>query len=79
MLLLLPRLLAGQALRGQVQDQDNRAIPYASVARARSSQGTTADENGRFALAGLPAGSHRLQVSAVGYAHRYAQQWCCPP
>ena len=60
--------LAQASLRGQVQDAAGQLVPFASVAVPALAQGTTADENGRFTLAGLPAGAQRLQVSAVGYA-----------
>jgi len=66
-LLLLPTLAAAQALRGTVQDAAGHAVPFASVAVPALGQGTTADAAGTFVLAGLPAGEHRLQVSAVGY------------
>ena len=55
-------------LRGQVLDTRGRPVPFASVAVPALTRGTTADENGRFTLPGLPAGPHQLQVSAVGYA-----------
>jgi iron complex outermembrane receptor protein len=67
-LLLLPTLARAQALRGTVQDAAGRPVPFASVAVPALQQGTTADEAGAFTLAGLPAGPHRLAVSAVGYA-----------
>ena len=55
-------------LTGQVLDTRGRPVPFASVAVPALTRGTTADENGRFTLPGLPAGPHQLQVSAVGYA-----------
>ncbi|GAB3635628.1 TonB-dependent receptor [Hymenobacter arcticus] len=61
-------LARAQSLRGQVQDQAGRPVPFASVAVPALTQGTTADESGHFVLAGLPAGGQRLQISAVGYA-----------
>jgi iron complex outermembrane receptor protein len=67
-LLLIPTLAPAQALRGTVQDAAGQPVPFASVAVPALQQGTTADEAGTFTLAGLPAGSHRLAVSAVGYA-----------
>ena len=66
--LFLPTLASAQVLRGTVQDATGHPVPFASVAVPASQQGTTADEAGAFTLAGLPAGSHRLAVSAVGYA-----------
>ncbi len=67
-LLLLPLALQAQTLTGQVLDAAGRPVPFASVAVPTLSQGTTADESGRFTLPGLPAGAQKLQVSAVGYA-----------
>jgi iron complex outermembrane receptor protein len=67
-LLLIPALARAQALRGTVQDAAGHPVPFASVAVPALQQGTTADEAGAFILAGLPAGPHRLAVSAVGYA-----------
>jgi iron complex outermembrane receptor protein len=66
-LLLLPALVRAQVLRGTVQDAAGQPVPFASVAVPALQQGTTADEAGSFTLAGLPAGPHRLAVSAVGY------------
>ncbi|MDJ0366789.1 TonB-dependent receptor [Hymenobacter sp. H14-R3] len=70
LLLLIPFLVRAQApsLRGQVLDADGRPVPFASVAVPVLTQGTTADDNGRFSLPGLPAGAQQVQVSAVGYA-----------
>ncbi|WP_051718332.1 TonB-dependent receptor [Hymenobacter sp. IS2118] len=68
LLLLLPLALQAQTLTGQVLDAAGRPVPFASVAVPALNQGTTADESGRFALSGLPAGAQKLQVSAVGYA-----------
>ncbi|RZL08950.1 MAG: TonB-dependent receptor, partial [Hymenobacter sp.] len=67
-LLFIPLLARAQNLRGQVQDQAGRPVPFASVAVPALTQGTTADESGHFVLAGLPAGPQQLQISAVGYA-----------
>ena len=67
-LLLSPLLARAQSLRGQVQDQAGRPVPFASVVVPVLTQGTTADESGYFVLAGLPAGAQQLQISAVGYA-----------
>ena len=66
--LLLSTLAQAQTLRGTVQDAAGHPVPFASVAVPAAQQGTTADEAGAFTLAGLPAGPHRLAVSAVGYA-----------
>ena len=68
LLLLLPQLLRAQTgtIVGTVRDA-RQAVPFASVAVPGSSLGTTADANGRFTLAAVPAGPVRVQVSAVGF------------
>ncbi|MVN75840.1 TonB-dependent receptor [Hymenobacter sp. HMF4947] len=66
-LLLAPFLAGAQVLQGQVQDLTGRPVPYASVAVPALRQGTTADKAGLFTLPTLPAGLHRLEISAVGY------------
>jgi iron complex outermembrane receptor protein len=68
LLLLLPGLVSAQALRGQVQDPAGWPVPYASVAVPALKQGATANEAGEFGLPDLPSGSHRLEISALGYA-----------
>ena len=70
LLLLIPFLAHAQApnLHGQVLDAEGRPVPFASVAVPALTQGTAADDNGRFSFANLPAGAQQLQVSAVGYA-----------
>ncbi|RSK51098.1 TonB-dependent receptor [Hymenobacter rigui] len=42
-------------------------VAFASVGLKSSKLGTTADENGRFTLAAVPTGNHRLVASAVGF------------
>ena len=68
LIMVLPWLAPAQALRGQVLDQAGQPVPYASVAVPAQQQGTAADATGCFGLASLPAGAHRLVISAVGYA-----------
>ena len=65
---LFPGLVSAQTLRGQVQDLTGRPVPYASVAVPTLKQGATADAAGQFGLPNLPSGSHRLEISALGYA-----------
>jgi iron complex outermembrane receptor protein len=68
LLLLLPQLLWAQSgtISGAVRE-GQRPVPFASIAVAGTSQGTTANAEGQFTLAELPAGTLRLVVSAVGY------------
>ncbi|MBD1397135.1 TonB-dependent receptor [Pontibacter sp. JH31] len=42
-------------------------VAFASIGIAGTTIGATADENGRFVLEQIPAGTHQLNVSAVGY------------
>jgi outer membrane receptor protein involved in Fe transport len=63
-------------LRGSVQDSaSHKAIEYATVillpaVGTAPIASTTCDEQGRFELKRLPAGTFRLQLSFVGYATR---------
>ncbi|GAA4356243.1 TonB-dependent receptor [Hymenobacter saemangeumensis] len=68
LLLLFPQWLWAQTatLTGTVRDT-KQGVPFASVAVPGTTLGTTADANGRFTLAEVPAGTVQLQVSAVGY------------
>ena len=69
-----PRPVAGTGqLRGSVQDSTTRKpVEYATIillpaAGTAPLASTTCDDQGRFELKKLPAGSFRLQVSFVGY------------
>jgi iron complex outermembrane receptor protein len=68
-LLLLPVSLFAQfLLSGEVIDASSqRPLPGATVALAAGGAGTTTDEQGSFSLPNLPAGSHTLRVSYIGY------------
>lgn len=53
---------------GTVHDAETEApLPGAHVFIAGSMMGTTTDSTGRFLLAGIPQGAHRLYVSMLGY------------
>ncbi|MBO0950280.1 carboxypeptidase-like regulatory domain-containing protein [Fibrella forsythiae] len=71
LLLLLLISLTAQAqftLRGRVVNAaDGQPVPFCSVFLANTTKGTTADENGSFVLANLPAGRFDLVVSSVGF------------
>lgn len=56
-------------LRGTVLDEGKEAIPFASVFKANSSIGTSANSEGHFKLS-LSKGTHLLTVTAVGYQPR---------
>ncbi|XWW47658.1 carboxypeptidase-like regulatory domain-containing protein [Fibrella sp. USSR17] len=70
-LLVLLTTLSVQAqftLRGKVVNAvDEQPVPFCSVFLANTTKGTTADENGNFVLANLPAGRFDLVVSSVGF------------
>jgi hypothetical protein len=60
---------------GKVRDQNNEAIPFASVFLLRSSdsvlvKGTSADDYGNFELTNVPKGLYLLQASYVGWASK---------
>jgi len=47
-------------------DERKEAIPFASIFKANSSIGTSANSEGQFKLS-LPRGTHEITVTAVGY------------
>ncbi|UYZ62787.1 TonB-dependent receptor [Hymenobacter weizhouensis] len=53
-------------IRGTVR-AEGKVVPFASIGLKGTTLGTTADEQGNFALGKVPAGSHRLVSSAVGF------------
>ncbi|SDX79437.1 TonB-dependent receptor [Hymenobacter psychrophilus] len=67
LLLALPALAQTSTLRGVVLDERSQPVPFANVALPALQKGTAADENGRFTLSVLPAGTQPMQISAVGY------------
>ncbi len=75
LVLLSASLTFGQSftatVRGTVKDASGASIPHASVtitdADRGTSQATTADEGGRFAITALPPGRYMLIVEAAGF------------
>ncbi len=70
LLLVLPLAAFAQptgTVRGVVRDRDGKVIPFASVAVAGTTKGTTATENGQFSLPELAPGPLTIAASAVGY------------
>lgn len=56
------------ALAGRVVDAaTGEPLPNANVLLADANTGTATNENGRFTVASIPAGEHRLAVTYVGY------------
>ncbi|WP_205687094.1 SusC/RagA family TonB-linked outer membrane protein [Chitinophaga rhizosphaerae] len=54
-------------IRGIVRTSDGRPLPFATVQIAGTSQGTVADEEGRYSIGGLKAGTYKLNASAIGH------------
>ncbi|NNF57812.1 MAG: carboxypeptidase-like regulatory domain-containing protein [Rhodothermaceae bacterium] len=70
LLALAPASVRAQAtvtLTGTVTADDGEPLPGANVFIARSQRGTVADAQGRYRLAGVPLGAHRLVASFVGF------------
>lgn len=55
-------------VRGKIVDENNEAIPYASVYIEHLKKGTTTDESGFYSLPNIDFGDYTLSVSSVGYA-----------
>lgn len=68
----MARLAAAQAtLSGTVRDSlTRRPLPFASVFLANTTRGATTDEQGRYTLAGVPAGHYELAATYLGYQLR---------
>ena len=62
------QVLATGRLAGAVQTAANEPLPGATVRLVGTSQGTATDAQGQFELTDVPAGSQRVQVSALGFA-----------
>ena len=55
-------------LSGLVRDQGSgESLPFVNVYLKGENRGTTTNESGYYALAGLPPGPHTLMASLVGY------------
>ncbi|MBB4079845.1 outer membrane receptor for ferrienterochelin and colicins [Lewinella aquimaris] len=72
--LLVVALLCLQSLRAQSGTvsgtirSEEETLPFATAYFPELDLGTTADLNGKFTIAGLPAGLHTLEVRMVGYS-----------
>ncbi len=73
LLLLTALLLAGPtagqtgAIQGRVRAASGVPLPGVNVSVGATAFGAATDADGRYRIAGLPAGEHRLIVSAVGF------------
>src|SRR5688500_893351 len=56
------------SLAGSVVDAEGRPLPRATITIPRISRSARADDAGRFAFNGIPAGTYRVQASLIGYA-----------
>jgi len=79
LLLVIPFLISGftiyaqqATITGQVLDETNNPLPYASVDVKGTTIGTSADINGKFAIIGVPVGSQTIEFSYVGYETKLA-------
>ena len=59
---------AAPSLAGTVVDAEGRPLPRATITIPRISRSARADDAGRFAFTGIPAGTYRVQASLIGYA-----------
>lgn len=67
------RVLFGEADPGRIvgrvfDNSTDRSVASAAVSVSGRPQQVQTDRHGRFALTGIPAGDHRLEVSMLGYA-----------
>lgn len=53
-------------LTGSIQDEQGKAVPFATIYLQGTNTGTAANSEGEFKL-GVPGGSHHVLVRAVGY------------
>ena len=66
-LFLFVLLLCGASAVAQTGQLSGKTAPYATVSLLNTRIGTQANEAGVFTLSNVPAGTHRLRISAVGY------------
>ena len=61
---------SGATMHGVVTDPSGAVIPHAAVMVAGPNyrQSITADEQGSFVVAGLPAGEYRVRIQSTGFS-----------
>ena len=59
---------AQYTVSGKVLSSDNRGVSGASIQVLNSNRATATDEQGNFLLEQVPAGTHVIRVSAIGFA-----------
>ena len=60
--------VAQHTVSGKVTEGGSHGLPKASVQLLNSNLATSTDEQGNFVLGRVPAGTHIIRVSALGYA-----------
>jgi len=55
-----------QVLNGKITDEQNQAIPYATIFVSETREGTTSNIDGHFQLQ-LPKGNYHLTIRSMGY------------
>lgn len=55
------------SIKGQVSDDQKKAIPYATVKLVAGNKTVATDQQGNYHFTGLSAGSYIIQISAVGF------------
>lgn len=58
---------AQTTIQGQVTDDEGNAIGFAQVAVQGTSLGAVADGDGNYMIRGVPAGTHQVEASFLGY------------
>ena len=64
--ILLSIWSSAQVISGQISDEQNQAIPYATIFIAETKEGTTSNIDGNFQLQ-LPKGTYSLTIRSMGY------------
>ena len=67
LLLSLPGIAWAQALEGQVRDTDRQPLPGVNVVIPVLQRGAVTDDNGRYVIPDLPAGTHTVEFRFVGF------------
>lgn len=62
-----PFFTLAQSIKGTIKDQSDKPVPALNVVLEGTSTGTITDAEGRFALANIQAGKHKIVVSGIGY------------
>lgn len=54
-------------IKGKITDTEGNTVPFANVIVIGTTLGASSDAQGNFIIANIPAGSHQIRASAVGY------------